>query len=418
MAAEALVDLTPAFLQIGVALGLGLLVGLQRESVASPLAGIRTFAMLTVLGAVTGMIATEFGGWVVGAAILGLVGLMVVGNLAAMHTDQPDPGLTTEVAMMLMFGVGLLVQMERTSLALVIGGLVAVLLQFKAGIRTVTGKLAQADVQAIMQFVLIALVILPVLPDRPFGPWSVLNPRQIWLMVVLIVGISLGSYIASRFIGSRAGVLVAGVLGGLISSTATTVSNARRTRSSSANIPFAALVIMIASAVVFVRVLAEIAVAGPALLPAAAPRIGALFAVLAGLALIVWMRGRGEGEVVPPQENPSELKPALLFAALYAVVLVAVAAARQYYGSSGLYAVAFLSGLTDVDAITLSTARLVAVGNVTPDLGWRAIVIAALSNLVFKAGAVLFLGSRRLFAVVAGLYAVVVVAGVVLLVAG
>jgi uncharacterized membrane protein (DUF4010 family) len=205
------------------------------------------------------------------------------------------------------------------------------------------------------------------------------------------------------------------LLGGVISSTATTVSYSKRTKGNQEEVPFATVVIMIASAVVFVRVLIEIAVAGPTLLPAAGPRLALLLIVFVALTAFLWFRSRRRQEAVLPQENPSELKPALFFAALYALVLIGVAAARQYYGSSGLYAVAFLSGLTDVDAITLSTSRLVQMGNVEAGLGWRTIIVAALSNLLFKAAAILFLGDRRLFAAVASMYAVVVAAGALLL---
>jgi uncharacterized membrane protein (DUF4010 family) len=225
----------------------------------------------------------------------------------------------------------------------------------------------------------------------------VLNPRNIWWMVVLIVGINLGGYIAYKFLGQRAGITLGGVLGGLISSTATTVSYAKRAAAAPGAIGPAAIVIMIASTVVFARLLLEIATVAPAFLPAAAPWLMALLFLSAISSFALWFRSDKNHEEMPEQENPSELKSALVFGLIYDVVLFVVAAVKELYGSRGLYAVAALSGLTDVDAITLSTAQLVNAGRLNADDGWKLIVVAAISNLIFKAGAVAALGGRKLF---------------------
>jgi uncharacterized membrane protein (DUF4010 family) len=391
------------FLQIFVALGLGLLVGLQRERVDPAIAGIRTFALITVLGTLAALLGRSFGGWVVAVGLLVAAALVMSGNLVRIPRGDADPGQTTEFTAMVMYCAGALVVMAPLAVSVVLVGAVAVLLHLKEPLHRFVGRMGEGDVRAIMQLVLLALVILPVLPDRPFGPYQVLNPYQIWWMVVLIVSLSLAGYLAFKLFGANAGSVLSGVLGGLISSTATTVSYARRTKDSPESARLAALIITIASAVVFGRVLVEMAAVAPAYLIEMGPPIGAMLGVALVVSLIAWLTGR-EGEATPPQpENPADLKAALVFGALYAGILLAVAFARDRFGTAGLYTVAALSGLTDMDAITLSTSRLVA-GGLEPATGWRTILVAGLSNLLFKAGIAATLGSRGLLGRIALLF--------------
>lgn len=398
------------FQQLAVALGLGLLVGLQRERTDPAIAGIRTFALITVLGAVAALLAKAFGGWVVALGLVAAAALVLSGNLVRMSKGEADPGQTTEFAALVMYGVGALVVVAPIAVGVVLGGAVAVLLHLRDPLHQFVGRIGEKDIWAIMQFVLIALVILPLLPDRPFGPYDVLNPYQIWWMVVLIVGLSLAGYVAYKLFGANAGSALSGVLGGLISSTATTASYARRTKDTPDTARLAALVIMVASTVVFGRVLVEIAAVAPGHLRQMGPPIGAMLGVGIVVSLVAWFFGRGKEGELPEAENPAELKAALLFGALYAGILLAVAFARQRFGAAGLYTVAVISGLTDVDAITLSTSRLVT-GGLDPGTGWRAILLAALSNLVFKGGIVAVLGSRGLFAWVALLFGLALAGG-------
>jgi uncharacterized membrane protein (DUF4010 family) len=257
-----------------------------------------------------------------------------------------------------------------------------------------------------MQFVLISMVILPVLPNRTFGPYEVLNPQQIWWMVVLIVGIGLGGYIAYKILGHAAGTALAGLLGGTISSTATTVSYARRSRDSPAATGSAVVVILIASTVVFGRVLVEIAVVAPSALSTMAPPLAVVMGALALLCLVLWLSWRGDRGAMPEQGNPSNLRSAIVFAFLYALVLLAVAAVKELFGQDALYGVSVLSGLTDMDAITLSTSRLVQQGRLEAATGWRLILVASMSNLVFKGVVAAFLGRRELAVRIALWYAV------------
>jgi uncharacterized membrane protein (DUF4010 family) len=326
---------------------------------------------------------------------------------------EKDPGTTTEFAAVLMYGIGAWVVVGSMAVAVVLTGVVALLLHLREPLHELAGRISERDIRAIMQLVLIALVILPVLPDATFGPYGVLNPFQIWWMVVLIVGLSLLGYVAYKLFGTRAGSALAGMLGGLVSSTATTVSYARRSKEEPESSRLAALVVMIASTVVFARVLFEIAVVAWGSFADLAPPVAAMLGISAVLSAAVWLVDRRQELEPPEHENPAELKAAVLFGVIYAVVILAVAWAKERFGTAGLYTVAALSGLTDMDALTLSTARLVDSGRVAPADGWRAILLAALSNLVFKAGIVAVLGSRRMLGRVAVLFGAAVVGGAV-----
>lgn len=397
-----LLAISPVLVDLAIATGLGMLVGLQRQRAQSDLAGIRTFALLTLFGAVSGTLAGAFGGWVLAAGLLAVAGAVLFGDLALLQQaaadgEAPDPGRTTEIAALTMFGIGALLPLGHRVPAIVLGAAVALLLYWKRPLHDLVGRIGEDDVRAIMRLALIALVVLPVLPNRAMGPSGVLNPFEIWLMVVLIVGISLGAYVAYRLLGARVGTLAAGALGGFISSTATTVSYARRSRDQGTTAgPL--LVIMVASTTVFVRVLGEIALVAPSVLATTAPPLAAAMGWLVLVSAGVYVRGRDRLDAANTieQEAPSPLAAAIVFGLLYAVVLLAVATAREHLGQQGLYVVAGLSGLTDMDAITLSTARLMEAGDLSEGLGWRLILVGGMANLVFKGIMVAVLGGAAL----------------------
>jgi uncharacterized membrane protein (DUF4010 family) len=392
-----------------LALGLGLLVGFQRQAVHEPVAGIRTFALLTLFGCLCGLMVPALGAWIVPAGLLAVASLLVVANALprapveqSAGRDRGDlGGLTTEVAALLLFLVGAWLPIGSHAVALVVAGAVAVLLWAKERLHDLVARTTAEDLHAFMQFVLIALVILPVLPDRPFGPLAVLNPRELWLIVVLVVGVSLAGYVAQQAFGDRAGMVITGILGGVISSTATTVSMARQATDLAARddagdrtaVP--AVVTVIAAAVAFIRVSAlALALAG-AQAPALAGPFIVLSVAMAALGGVEVIRERAARPTRATPQRPRELSTAIAFAALYALVILSVAFARERLGQAGLYGVSVLAGLTDVDAISLSTARLVAHGNLPVSTGWRMILVACLSNLVFKWGVVMVLGPRH-----------------------
>jgi len=422
----------PVFQSFGLALLLGLLVGLQREHAAAGIAGMRTFPLITLFGSVAAVLAKEFGGWIVAAGLLAIAALVFAHASTSFRKHQKPPqtetgtGTTTDVSMLLMYGVGAMLVTGPISVALAVGGAVAVLLQFKPELHSVATRLGDADLRAIMQFVLITCIILPVLPqynlaiwpDPPYGHLNVLNPFEIWLMVVLIVGMSLGGYIMYKFFGERAGTLVGGILGGAISSTATTVSYARMVRKDSSYAGTASIVIMIASTVSCLRVLVAVAIVSRSFLVTLGPPVLVMLALTLVPGLILWLRSRAQPTIMPSQGNPSELTAAIVFGVMYAVVLFALAAAKSFLGSQGLYAVAGLSGLTEMDAITLSTARLTVVDPTVAADGWRMIVIAVMANMVSKAVLAAILGGWRLWLRVALLFSIPMAGGAILLAYG
>lgn len=402
------------FNRLGIALGLGLLIGLQRQRTDPRLAGFRTFPIVALLGALSGLLASSFGGWIVAGGMVGLAVVMVGGNLPLLHARDEAPGITTEVTMLAMFALGAYLMVGSAAVSIAVCGVVAVLLHLKPQMHSLAARIGDRDFTAMMQFTLISLVILPILPDEAFGPFDVLNPFRIWLMVVLIVGISLGGYIAYKLLGERAGVWATGLLGGLISSTATTVGLARRSKDDASGVN--AFVIMVASAVVFLRLALLVGTTAPQFFGTVAVPLSVLFAVLFGFGWLSYRSSNVGRLAMPEQGNPAELKSALLFGVLYAAVLFAVAAAHERFGSRGLYVTAAISGLTDMDAITLSVSRLVSAAELSPASEARLIVVAAMTNLAFKLAAIAILGGRRLLAQVAVGFGAAAVAGGALLV--
>lgn len=384
------------FLSLAIALGLGLLVGLQREWKKSEIAGIRTFPLITLLGTLAAMLDSSLASWITPAGFLAVAGLLAVVFLNKCNCEDFDPGLTTEMAVLVMYGVGAMLGAGFREEPIALGGLCAVLLHFKQELHGLVRGIGAGDLKAIMQLALISLVALPVLPNHNYGPYQVWNPYRIWLMVVLIVGISLAGYLAYRMFQRKLGSLLAGVLGGLISSTATTVSYARQSCANASLAPLAALVILIASAIANLRVLLEIGVVAPAMLAHVAIPVLAITLLMATCSLLLYLVAGRNGASLPEHDNPAHLAAAIVFAAVYAVILLLVAAAKAHFGTGALYGVALISGLTDMDAITLSTAELFQRGELAGTAAWRVIVLALMANLAFKGGAVMLLGSPRL----------------------
>ncbi|MEZ5964207.1 MAG: DUF4010 domain-containing protein [Planctomycetota bacterium] len=387
-------DLRHAFVSLGIALGLGLLVGLQRQRAQSAVAGVRSFGLATLLGAVAAQLTEAFGVWLLVVTILGVAVLVVARSVTARTLDGEDAtGLATEIALLLMVCVGALVVHGPREVAVALGGCVMVLLQAKIRLHALAQGLSDKDFGAMVRFALISLVVLPVLPDQAYGPYAVLNPRHIWLMVVLVVGINLGAYVLRKLLGARAGMVVSGVLGGLVSSTATTASASRQARTSSPGAP--ALVVGIASAVLLPRVASVLAVTAPQALAHLWQPFLLLLATL-GLSLaLTWRWLQREPVDLGESTNPAELRGAVAFAAMFAAVLLAAAWARDELGMGGVFLVAAVSGLTDVDAITLSTARMLQESRLDARTGSIAIVIAIVANTALKLGVAGIAGGPR-----------------------
>lgn len=403
------------YLLLGLSLGLGLLVGLQREYASSKTAGIRTFPLITLTGTICGLLAKELGEWILVAGFLGVISLLIIGSIQQIKNKEEGSGITTEAAVLLMFSLGAYLVFGEPIVAVVLTGVVTVLLHFKTSLHGLVNKIGEQDLRAVMQFVLISMVILPVLPNTTYDLYKVLNPKDIWLMVVLIVAISLCGYFAYKLFSDKVGALLGGVLGGLISSTATTVSYSKMAVRNITAGQLAAFVIITASAIALVRVIIEIRIVSPSSF------MNLVFPLAAELAVMIVLTGilsfkQKKGEFkMQDQKNPAEFKSAVMFGLLYAVISFLSAAAKDKFGNEGLYVVSILSGLTDMDAITLSTARMTEQKKIDASLGWKLILIAFMSNLVFKGGIAMITGGKELGKTIAFLFGIAILTGLAIL---
>ena len=385
---------------LGIAFGLGMLVGLQRQKTDHEMAGVRTFTLISLLGVISGFITRDFDNpFLLPVFGIAITALLVTANIIKLKKlNDTDVGQTTEVAALLMFAIGAYLVLGDQIIAVIVGGTIAVLLHIKERLHNFIDRLKEKDLAAIMTFAGISLVILPILPDETYGPFDVINPRNIWLMVTLIVGISVVGYFIYKFVGKKVGVISNGVLGGLISSTATTVSYARKTAEIKNIGVLAAFVITAASAVSIARVLFEVGVVIPEKLPEIILPILVQFIimVLLCIGLFYKINKEGNGDEMPEPKNPAQFKSALIFGFVYGVILLAVAFTKEEFGNNALYIVAIISGLTDVDAITLSLSQLMKSETLATTTGWRLILIATLSNLTFKGIMAVILGTKQL----------------------
>ena len=382
----------PAFVK---SLGIGLLIGLERERSPAAKAGLRTFALVALFGTVSGLLSDEtHSPWILFAGFL-IVGFMTVS--AYLRDAEGDPGTTTVAAIVMCYGLGALIWYGYATLAVMLAITTTILLYYKSELRGITQSLTRRDLISMLQLSVLTFIILPILPDKNYGPYNAINPHQIWLMVVLVSGISFSGYVAVRVVGERYGAPLLGLLGGLVSSTATTLAYARNNRENPKIIPLAVVVILLANLMVLPRLAVECAVVSPSILPIILPILATGLAFgLASAAYSYRALLEKSAQVVPQIGNPAELRAALGFGLLYAIVLFASAWISDFAGSSGMYAVATLSGLTDVDAITLSSLRLLALGKLHGLEAATSISIALLSNIGFKLGLVFSIGGRNL----------------------
>lgn len=379
------------------ALGIGLLVGMERERRPDSAAGLRTFALVSMLGCLFALLGEKSGGpWLLVAGLLVIASAMIASNFSSRQEEQYR-GFTSEAAVIVTYGLGAAVWFGYATLAVMLAITTTVLLYFKAELRQISERTTPKDLNSILQFAVLSLVILPILPNADFGPYNAINPRQIWWMVVLISGLALAGYLALRIIGARHGAALLGIFGGLASSTATTMMFSRHARDHEHLVHMSALVILIANIMVMLRLGLISSFVAPNIIQS----VAIIFAcgVVPGvvMALYGWKTLSAAGALPMPEvKNPTELKTAISFGALYALVLLTAAWLQDVAGSSGLYIVALASGLTDADASVLSTLRMYNLGKIAPDQAVIAVTLALAANLVFKIGLVISIGGARL----------------------
>jgi len=374
------------------ALTVGLLIGLERGwherelPEGGRVAGLRTFALTGLLGGVLGNLFPQFGAWPLLGGVLGISMLLAVsyshiaklsGNLSA----------TSAVAMLLTLVLG--AYAARGSVALSLGAAViaAVLLDMKPTLHGWLRMIEHRELTAALQLLVLSVVILPNLPSVGLGPYKALNPYQLWWAVILIASLSMVGHVAMRLTGSQRGILLTGLLGGLASSTAATLTLARFARQQPSLAGACAAGAVGACGVMFFRMVVLLAVIRPTLLVRFGAALVAAGIVLLGIALLLWRRlpgtAAGEAEIAPMA--PFDLGSALGFGAFLAVMAILVPAAKEWLGAAGIYAVSAVSGLADVDAIVISLARIQGVGGLETGTVVIAMSVAVLANMLTKA---------------------------------
>jgi len=388
-------ELLRAGRMFGTSLAIGLLIGLERERKGDS-RGLRTFSLVSLLGAVVAVLAGLFA-----VPLLIPVGLLLIGGLAIAaywhdHARGDEAPTTSMVAMAVTGSLGMLCGADHERLAVPLAIVVASLLYFKGELHGLAGRIGRDDLNPILQFGALTFIVLPLLPDHAYGPYGSLNPREIWLMVVLVAGVGLAGYLALRFAGQRHGAPLAALAGGLVSSTATTLVFARHARAGG-GAAAQALLVLLANLTMLARLAIIAAVVQPRLLPGLAVVLGAGLA--AALAVWLWLSqqaSRDGASPLPAVRNPADLRVALGFGAAYGLISLLAAAASERLGPAALNAVAAISGLTDVDAITLSAFRLFGAAGIDAPAAITVVAIAVVSNLAFKVGIAFTAGTPAL----------------------
>lgn len=398
-------------LLFGQSLGIGFLVGLERERHAQSIAGLRTFTLIALSGAVGGYISLQLER---PYFVLLMLLLVIFSLLVAQYKSRSsEPDTTTVLAAILTFGLGYMLWGNHKLLPSALAITMTAILYYREELHEVPHRLTRKDVSSFFQFAAVAFILLPVLPDRTYGPYSVFNPYQTGWLVVLISAISLTGYVVLRLLGGKAGIVILGLLGGLVSTTATTLIYARYSRRQSAFTGLAATIILLSHLTLFIRIAIVVTVLQLSLLLPMLPwLVGGFVVGLAYVALSYQRLGIDGAHFELPElevSNPAELKTAFGFAISFVLVLLLVAWMNDIFSNAGVFIIAFLSGLTDVDAITVSNLRLHSLGAISTSVAVIAVVLAFVANLLFKLGIVFVVGGRGLKAPVATGFLVLVI---------
>jgi uncharacterized membrane protein (DUF4010 family) len=415
-------ELLILFQKFGISMAVGALIGMEREKgKVGSFAGVRTYPMIAFLGCASAMIQDRFSPFAF-LTIFIIFSAFVLRSYILIGT-QASPGITTEIASLLAFVFGALIWWDMAPFAAAAAVVVVLLLAAKEPLERLAGRIGRSDIIAAMQFGVLTLIILPVVPDRTYGPFSVLNPHTIWMMVVLVAGMNLIGYVLAKIRGERQSITITGILGGIVSSTALTLSFSRRSRVESPLSRVLAIAIAIASSIVFARVLALAFAINRAVGRQLVFPLGVL--TLVGLLACgtLWLIGRQQP--VPTENmqiqaaNPFEIWSAIQFGILFGLIIFVSKAAQVYGSNAGVYLSSALAGFTDVDAITLSLSKLArpepSGPSITAAVAAKGIVLAATANTALKAGIALSFGSRELRRYCLPVFLVIILTGLLLL---
>ncbi|MDN5870715.1 MAG: MgtC/SapB family protein [Nitrococcus sp.] len=384
------------FAALAISLAVGLLIGLERgweqrdEEEGHRVAGIRTFMLIGLLGGITALLAAQYGAIILG---FGILGVALISSTAYFVTTQSSHqyGITSQAAFMATYALGAVAASGHPEAAAAAAVVIAIVLGLKEELHDWLHRLDRNELTAALQLLMISIVVLPLLPNREFGPFDAINPYRIWWFVVLIAGISFVGHFAIRIAGPGRGIVLTGVLGGLASSTALTLNFARFGRGRPAAHSLLAIGIVLATGTVFLRVAAYVNVLNPDLGRRLLLPLISLALLSCAIAVLAWWSERGK--LVPPTLQPSkpfQLRVALQFGLILALITLLSAAARRFFGEAGIYGLAVIAGLSGVDAITLSLIYM-AEGSLSNAIAAKAVLLAAASNSIMKAVLVVIL---------------------------
>jgi uncharacterized membrane protein (DUF4010 family) len=396
------------FQRLAVALALGLVIGMERGwktrdfEPGERVAGVRTFGVVSFLGGLSALLSLQTGAATLAAALLAVAGMLGVNHWYALRDQDADVGTTTLIAALTTFGLGATAGLGHLAVAGAGAVVIALVLGVKRELHQFVAKLEERELRAGLQVLAISVVLLPILPDADYGPLGAINPYEIWWMVVLIAGLSFLGYIAIRVAGAAHGVMLTGLIGGFASSTVIALNMGRLAKRANDSGGTRHDALLAAGAV---AALATMYPRVAVIVIAIAPNLGVMLlwglvpAALAALATVAlrWRRAAriSDADSVLPRK-PFQLSVALEFAVILTAIMLAVEAARLWLGESGLYALALLAGLFDVDAISLSYAQMAAEGNALPGITVVGIALAVLANMLVKPLLVAGLGAPRM----------------------
>jgi len=392
-----------------IALALGALIGLEREYAryrkkTHDYAGIRTYPLIALFGTLSAYLGELISPWIL---LIGIIAYFVITERTGQYV-----GATSEMAGFLTFFLGVLTYYNEITLAIVLAVIITLILYARSVLHHFAQKMKKEELADTLKFAVIAFVILPLLPNQGYGPYEIFNPYIIWLMVVFISGISFAGYILMRWLGER-GITLAGVLGGLISSTAVTTSFAQRSKKEKKVFKALVLGVILANGLMFIRILIEVFVLNRILFVKMLLPFSILILVSAIFSYFIWKKSKNvKGKV--SITSPFTLGPALKFGIFFAVILALVKVADVYLSSKGVYLVSFISGFADVDAITVSLSQL-AGNTLTNDVAMKGITLAALTNVAVKGGIAYWFGGKKFGRVVLGLFSVLIIIGLVVM---
>ena len=400
-----------------IALALGALVGLELEYAryrrkAQSYAGIRTYPLIALFGAMAAYLGATISPWILLISLFLMGGIIVVAYFAVNEQVHKYVGATSEMAGFITFFLGVLVYYNEVVLATTLAVIMTIILYARSVLHNFARKMEKKELVDTLKFAVIAFVILPFLPDKSYGPFGFFNPHQVWLFVVFISAISFAGYLTLKWLGEK-GVTLAGLLGGVASSTATTLIFSERSKKEKKIFQSLALGVILANLAMFGRVLVLAFAVNTSifweLLPSAA-----ILIVLTGIfSYFLWKRAKKVKARVH-LSSPLRLGPALKFGAFFAVIIALTKIASVYFSARGIYLVSFFSGFADVDAITLSLAQL-AKGTITSKVAENGILIGMLTNILAKGGIAYWLGGKQFGRIVLSFFLVLVLIGIILL---